>query len=201
MLDPSHPDESLDGILGRLGECLERAQAPYTGLVVCGGAALIATGLHVRTTLDVDILALYDGADRLLDPEPLPEHLLLAAKTVGRELQLPAGWLNNGPSSNSGGLFQMGLPGGLMFRLIRRDYGNRLGVSFVGRLDQIHFKLYASVDRGGYHISDLEALRPTDEELILAGRWAMTHDVSPGFRGMLKQLLQELGHHGAAERL
>ena len=48
---------------------------------------------------------------------------------------------------------------------------------FTGRFDQIHFKLYASVDRGGYHIEDLRALSPSHDELEAAARWAMTHDV------------------------
>ena len=66
-------------------------------------------------------------------------------------------WLNNGPSRDEGGLFQMGLPVGFAERLKERVYGLRLTVYFAGRLDQIHFRLYAATDRGGVHIDDLLA--------------------------------------------
>lgn len=114
---------------------------------------------------------------------------------------LPNCWLNNGPSRDEGGLFQMGLPDGLQERLHAREYGDRLTVYFVGRIDQIHFKLYAAVDRGGYHISDLELLRLADEELWQAARWSVSHDVSPGFRSLLKHLLETLGYAEVASRV
>ena len=43
-------------------------------------------------------------------------------------------------------------------------------------------------------VTGLSSLRPTDEELSQAARWALTHDVSPGFRSLLKQLLETLGY-------
>lgn len=58
----------------------------------------------------------------------------------------------------------------------------------------LHFKLYAAVDRGGYHITDLLALAPTDEEIRQAAQWTLTHDVSDGFQTMLGLLLKELGY-------
>lgn len=42
----------------------------------------------------------------------------------------------------------------------------------------------AAVDRGGYHISDLEALRPTDGEFIQAARWAPSIPVSQSHLGI-----------------
>jgi hypothetical protein len=57
------------------------------------------------------------------------------------------------------------------------------------------------VDRGGYHITDLVALQPSENELEQAARWAMTHDVSQGFRGVLGRLLRELGYGRVVERL
>ena len=71
----------------------------------------------------------------------------------------------------------------------------------LDRLDQIHFKLYASVDRGGYHLQDLEALGPTIEELIQAANWARTHDPSEGFLLVLKDLLEKLGYPDASRQL
>ena len=95
----------------------------------------------------------------------------------------------------------MGLPEGFVSRLSRKDYGGNLTVYFAGREDQIHFKLYAAVDRGGYHIADLLALNPEENELTRAAQWAMTHDVSPGFREVMKHLLKELGYGQVAENI
>jgi hypothetical protein len=163
---------------------------------------LIATGLRHRTTHDADVVALLDEAGELVDPAPLPAALLEAAAQVGRDLGLGERWLNNGPSEGEGGLFQMGLPEGLVSRLSKSVYGPHLTVYFVGRLDQIHFKLYAAADqRGAVHLEDLRALKPIDEELESAARWAMTHDVSPGFRQVLQELLKEMGHETVARIL
>lgn len=175
-------------------------ESQAVGLVICGGAALIATGLRQRTTRDADVVALMSEAGDLVDPAPLPAALLEAAGQVGRDLGLGPGWLNNGPSSGEGGLFQMGLPPGFASRLSKNVFGPRLTVHFIGRLDQIHFKLYAAVDqRDPTHIEDLRALNPTDAELEAAARWAMTHDVSEGFRQVLQQLLKEMGHESVAQ--
>ncbi len=194
-------DSRLDDVFHLLSRCLAHIGAPPVGIVVCGGAALIATGLHARTTTDVDIVALMDANRALVAPTPLPDYLLRAADEVTKTLRLPEHWLNNGPSKDEGGLFQMGLPAGFQERLHVRDCGAHLTVYFIDRIDQIHFRLYAAVDRGGYHISDLEVLRPTDGELVAAARWAMTHDVSEGFRKLLKNLLESLGHAGAAQAI
>lgn len=163
--------------------------APHTELVVCGGSALIAANLVPRTTRDVDIVALMrDGT--LLDSEPLPPYLLSAAEQVGDMLNLPEDWLNNGPASQ----FRMGLPEGFASRLLRMDIGEKLSVHFISRTDQIYFKLFASVDRGGYHITDLKALQPTAEEITAAARWCLTQDVSAGFRFLLNNLLEQIGY-------
>jgi len=196
-LSDSEIQRALDLLSGRLA----RNGAAPTGIVVCGGAALIVLGLNQRTTKDVDIVALSDEARTLYAPAPLPEHLLQAAKEVALTLGLPPDWLNNGPSRDEGGLFQMGLPEGFSERLHPQSYGSHLTVYFIDRIDQIHFKLYAAVDRGGYHISDLELLNPSDDELVRATRWAMTHDVSQGFRALLKSLLESLGHANAAQKI
>lgn len=65
----------------------------------------------------------------------------------------------------------------------------------AGRTDQISFKLYAAVDLGpdSKHFSDLRQLEPTTEELLIAGRWARTHDPSDGFRGQLVRALRDMG--------
>lgn len=87
-----------------------------------------------------------------------------------------------------------GLPEGFIDRLERRDYGDSLTVYFASRYDQIHFKLYALVDQGpGKHETDLQALSPTEEELLAAARWSTSHDPSQGYAQMLRDVLTHLG--------
>jgi hypothetical protein len=86
--------------------------------------------------------------------------------------------------------------------LTGKTYGSRLVVHFIGRLDQIHFKLYAAADqRDGTHLTDLKALHPSAVELEAAARWAMTHDVSEGFKMVLQELLTQLGHESVAKTI
>ena len=171
-------------------------------LVVCGGAALNAMHLVQRTTKDVDIVALIDANNKLADPAPLPEELLVAAVEVADTLQLPQDWLNNGPSNGEGGLFRLGLPNGFQTRLTKRYQGEKLSVYYISRLDQIHFKMYAAIDQlGSYHAADLKKLDPTEEELIQAVQWAKTHDPSDGFQLAVKLFLKEFGYEQLAERI
>ena len=191
---------TLDLALKSLAIRLADNQSPPVGIVVCGGSALILAGLIPRTTRDVDVVALIrNGA--LCSPAPLPAELLKASAEVAEDLGLTKDWLNNGPSKDDGGLFQMGLPQGFSQRLHSSSYSPLLTVYFIDRLDQIFFKLYAAVDRGGYHITDLMALQPSPDELEAAARWSMTHDVSDGFVQVLKMLLRKLGHDHVADRL
>ena len=69
-----------------------------------------------------------------------------------------------------------------------------LTVWYASRFDQIHFKLYATVDQGaGKHEADLRAMDPTYDELLAAARWTRTHDPSEGYRLVLGQVLAALG--------
>lgn len=193
---------NLESALTLLAARLELADASPVRIVVCGGSALIAEGLILRVTRDVGVVALMDSGGRLVSPAPLPGSLLQAAKEVARDLGLEENWLNNGPSRDEGGLFQLGLPEGIDHRLNARVYGSRLTVYFIRRFDQIHFKLYAAADRrDGIHLDDLLLLEPTSAELESAAHWAMTHDVSPGFRMILKDLLRQIGHETVANRV
>ena len=194
--------ENLGRALKLLAGKLGLAQTETVRLVVCGGAALIAMNLRRRTTKDMDVVALLNAAHEPVSPDPLPDFLLKAADQVARDLGLFEGWLNNGPSRGEGGLFQMGMPEGFAGRLTERRYGPRLTVYFIARFDQIHFRLYAAADqRDGTHLNDLEALRSMAAELEAAARWAMTHDVSDGFKMVLKELLTQLGYESVAETI
>jgi hypothetical protein len=192
--------QALELALRSLAIRLDQNRADSVELVVCGGSALILAGLIMRTTRDVDVVALIRQGT-LCTPAPLPPELQQAVREVAEDLNLPEDWLNNGPSRNEGGLFQMGLPDGLANRLTHRVYSGRLTVHVIDRVDQVHFKLYAAADRGGYHITDLRALNPAPDELVVAARWAMTHDVSEGFALVLKDLLRSIGYGTVADRL
>ena len=192
----------LDQALQLLAGKLELKGAAPVNLVVCGGSALIQLGLRSRTTKDLDVVALLTAAHQLASPDPLPAALLEAAEQVGRDMGFFEDWLNNGPSRGEGGLFQLGLPAGLTSRLTEKRYSHGLSVHFVSRVDQIHFKLYASCDqRNGRHMNDLIGLNPSGVELETASRWARTHDVSEGFRTVLQELLSQLGHESIAQRI
>ena len=81
-----------------------------------------------------------------------------------------------------------------MGRVVSRTYGTALIVYFASRFDQIHFKLFATVDQGGgRHEADLRALSPTPSELTVAARWSLTQDPSPGYRSVLVEALRILG--------
>lgn len=189
-------------ILAALGEQLESLLDKPIELLVCGGSALNVLGLVRRATKDVDILAYIERSEKgetfLIKADSLTPELVTASKKVARDFNLPDDWLNTGPAS----AVDLGLPNGFMERVITRKFGQRLIIHFLGRYDQIHFKLYAVVDQGaGKHLDDLLTLKPTSEEIGQAACWTMTHDVSEGFKQNLKALLNHLGFGDVAERL
>ena len=195
-------EKDVDVILSALGEHLAYSAKEPVELLVCGGSALHVLGLVKRTTKDVDVLAYVKrdeaGNIDLIKAEPLIPELTAAVKKVARDFNLPEGWLNAGPAS----AVDLGLPKDIMERVVTRQYGQKLIVHFLGRYDQIHFKLYAAVDQGaGKHLDDLIALTPTAVELESAARWSMTHDVSDGYRQNLKTLLDYMGYKNVSERI
>jgi hypothetical protein len=180
--------EKADELLAALGEQLAAAGEQFD-LVVIGGSALLALGLVERTTRDVDVLAIA-GPEGLAPADPLTSALAQARDRVAQDFGLPTNWLNPGPTD----LLRWGLPDGFLSRVETRFYGTALTVRYAGRLDQIHFKLYAMVDQGaGRHEADLRALDPTADELLAAARWTRTHDPSEGFRNELVAALAHLG--------
>jgi len=190
--------ETLEQALTLLAEKLEFDGVAPVSLVVCGGSSLIALGLVNRTTKDVDVLALMDEGGRLLPSDPLPEAVSRAVEEIAGQLDLDPKWLNGGPTD----LLKWGLPEGFLARLTERKYGNALRIWYVGRLDQIHFKVFAATDAGpGRHVNDLLALAPTNEELLAGARWTLTQDGSEGFVMILKEMLRELGHEDIANQL
>jgi hypothetical protein len=194
--------EEIESILSALGEQLEVLAPEPFEILVCGGSALNLFGFIRRATKDVDVIAYVhrdeEGKVSLIKADPLRPELMEASKRVARDFNLPENWLNAGPAS----AVDLGLPEELMERVITRAFGKELIIHFLGRYDQIHFKLYAAVDQGaGKHFDDLLALQPTAEELEKAARWSMTHDVSEGYKQTLQGLLIHLGYEDVAKRL
>jgi hypothetical protein len=170
------------------------------GLIVCGGTALFALGLVMRTTRDVDVLGVVLETQNGLTIQIItkfPEWLVEAANKVGRDFDLPENLLNLGPASQ----VESGLPGGFEKRLVKKVYGQYLIVYFISRIDQIHFKLYAAVDQDDYHIQDLFALNPTEAEMEMAAKWVVTQDVSEVFKALLKDFLEIHNYGAIAKRI
>lgn len=187
MRTSAHLDSAAatDRLLSALGEQLSLTGDEYD-LIVIGGSALLALGLVSRSTQDVDVVALAGsaGLDKAL---PLPKPLADARARVARDFDLPEDWLNSAAAAD---MLRLGLPQGFAERLTRREYGPFLTVRYASRFDQIHFKLHATVDRGGgKHFSDLQALEPSQAELLAAARWTRTHDPSDGFLSVLTEVL------------
>lgn len=174
----------LEQALEALGEVLE-SRGQGGELVAIGGGSLLLLGLIQRPTKDLDVVALVEDGI-LRKGEPLPDFIMTAVHDVALAMGLADDWLNPGPSD----LFTFGLPIGFMARVETHTYGS-LVVHVAGRIDQIHFKLYAAVDQGprSKHFADLLQLSPTEEELIAAAAWCKTHDPSDGFTMMLERLL------------
>jgi hypothetical protein len=191
---------TLEHALTLLGEIVAARGHPAEHFVVCGGSALLALGLISRTaTRDVDVLARLE-ARQLVQAKPLPPAIREAADAVRTQLDLPVDWFNTDPADDS--FFRLGFPVGIEDRLTHHRYGPALTIGFVGRYEQIHFKLYAAADQGpGRHVSDLQDLRPTAEEILAAARWTRLQDPSEGFRMVLADLLRHLGHAQLVDQL
>lgn len=189
----------LERALTLLAERLRLAGLPSQELIVCGGTSLIARGFVSRVTRDVDVLAHRTSGSEFVSARLLPVEFYTEARRVAVDLGLPENWINSAPVA----LFEMGMPQGFFERLEARTYSD-LKIWYIGRLDQIHLKLYAAADDhggGSRHLNDLIALQPTPEELLMAARWTMTHDVSQPFKELLKAVLTDMQHDDLAAEL
>lgn len=190
----------IDEIFTALDRQIELEGGGHVALVVIGGAALAALGLIQRTTKDVDVLGeanIKNGKVLIRKMKDFPDFLKKAASKVQRDFNLPEDWLNLGPASQ----LDLGLPPGFETRLVEKRYGKHLTVYFASRLDLIYLKLFAAIDRGGYHIQDLLELNPSEEEIEMAAKWVLTQDVSPEFRSLLKDFLRKHGYGKVAQRI
>jgi len=196
MLDKA----TIENLLTALGKQIESMKQGPINIVICGGASLNVLGQIRRTTKDIDIMGIYERerSGKLNVREAvLPKWFMDAVDRVRKDFNLPESWINVGPTS----IVRFGLPKNFEKRLVKKRYSKALSVYYISRLDQIHFKLYASADRGGHHVDDLVALKPKNKEIEKAALWSMTHDVSEGFRLVLKDLLAKLGFKDVCEKI
>lgn len=180
----------LEQALAALGENLDARDHRFD-VVLVGGANLLLGGVIARPTKDGDLLGQRLDSGDVVAMHELPPDLARAVADVALAYGLAPDWLNTGPGS----LVALGLPAGFASRLTCRTFGG-LRVWLAGRYDMVCFKLYAAADHWpsqDRHIADLVALRPTRDELVLAARWARTHDPSPAFRAMLVGVLASMG--------
>lgn len=178
--------EEILKYLTSLSQSYEDLGGESLDVSICGGAALNILDLVQRTTKDVD----------LVFSETLPTLFIEAIQITANYFNLKPDWINQGPVE----LLKLGLPEGYFERCHPLRLGNITWL-LTGRTDQIHFKLYASLDRGGYHIQDLLALHPTDEEIFQAAQWCFTHDVSDPFKELALDFLNRQGWEHAAKKL
>jgi hypothetical protein len=179
----------LETALTALGELLAARELHYEVVLVGGGNLILRELIARPTTKDLDILGART-ANGVAQIRPMPEPLRDAVIDVGRAFGLADDWLNTGPDS----LLDLGLPEGFSERLERRDFGGFVAW-LAGRFDMVCFKLYAAVDQGprSRHFQDLRELEPERDDLLVAARWATSHDPSPGFRSLLIDTLRGLG--------
>ncbi len=190
--------ETIDKIFDALSKNIGLNKGKGISIVVCGGTALFVLDLVSRTTRDVDILGTVDEKrGEISYLSKFPDWFLKSAATVARDFNLPDDWINLGPAEQ----IKSGLPDGLFKRLKKKKYGKCLNIYFISRIDQIYFKLYASLDRGGYHVDDLWELNPTKKELLNASNWVLTQDVSAGFKCILISFLKKFNYNEIVEEL
>ena len=182
-----HDKKALLRALESLGEVLAFRHLA-ADIAIIGGSALLLRDLSSRVTRDVGVVAFVDGSD-LIDAKDLPTQFLDAIRDVAADLDLDPDWINTGPA----GLLEFGLPDGFLERCETIRFGG-LTVRVADRFDQIHFKLYASADQGprSKHVTDLEILHPSKDELHTAGQWCRTHDPSPGFAESVLAVIKHL---------
>jgi hypothetical protein len=177
----------LETVLTALGQLLQDRNLNYQ-IVAIGGGGLLLIGLMIRTTKDLDLVALMDKGE-FISANPLPIQLMQAIEEVAIAFNMNKDWINIGPSD----LLTLGLPHGFKNRLSTIRYGG-LTIHLAGRFDQICFKLYATVDQGptSKHYADLKHLKPNKIELEDAKKWCITHDTSEGFYTELEAVINEL---------
>jgi hypothetical protein len=177
----------LETALRTLGRLLN-SRGLYYEVVAIGGGALLLLGFMIRTTKDLDLVALINKSE-FISANPLPKPLIQAIEEVAITYNLRKDWINTGPAD----LLTLGLPIGFKNRMSTIDYEG-LTLHLAGRFDQICFKLYATVDQApkSKHYIDLKHLKPNKPELEEAKKWCITHDISQAFLHDIELVIKEI---------
>lgn len=197
------PSETQKRLLEELAEWLEFEDSEPVDWLVCGGVALMLQGLQSRTTRDVDVLATWN--DQSVEVVCINEFSPTVVRCIQHvidahpELEgLDQRWINLGPAK----LARDGLPSGYEQRITTIQFGTRLTLRLLGRLDLVALKLYAAADDHGarqpIHLQDLRELRPTRDELDTAVDWIRTLSDFELKRQELKHVARELGYEDLA---
>lgn len=189
--------DALGALLDAVGESVE--------LAIVGGGALVLTGVHVRATEDVDVVALRDGDWR--PASSLPAEVIQFVRDVGRALDLPlkqtgwnADWLNTAVSF----LMPDDLPPGFFERTVVHEFGGLI-LHVPSRTDLGALKVLAATrsSRGSDRqkdIQDLVRLAPRGEDLAAALRWVATRRPAEDFWSVrATSLLDDLAAAGMGE--
>jgi hypothetical protein len=98
--------------------------------------------------------------------------------------------MNRGPA----GQWDVGLPPGFAKRVAWRTYGG-LDVGLADRLDLVCFKLEAAADQptsDSRHFRDLVALDPSDDELVIACRWAREKNAGVEYETIIDRVIEHV---------
>ena len=172
--------------LKQLGRKIAQYDLEEVHFLICGGAALSLIGTDIRPTKDVDILAILSPSkDSLIH---ISDELLTAIHATAKELGLAIDWLNDAAANISG---KITLPEGIEQRAQQLSFGPCLKISVISRQDQISLKMFASISdsKSQRHLKDLEALKPTSQELKIAAQWLNLQNPSEAFKHRLKELI------------
>ena len=189
--------DAIEEALERLGKLMLYDYAESISLVVCGGGALNAMNIASMTTKDVDVLVIIEETDdgrKLKMGSVLPQNLVKLIADVGRDLRQDEDWLNMGPKNV---LEEYGVPGGMVERLEKREYGPALTLYFIHRTDQIYFKVLAAADPNAkpHHMEDLkDNIKPDRGEVQAAMDWLLDRKTEWPFRNRLRYVAAELGY-------
>ena len=188
----------IQNVLNALAEQLEVLHTGPVELIVCGGAAMQTLGYITRRTEDIDIIAHLDEAMAIIRGRPPCPLFAQALRRVQKDFNLSNDWM----SDRSRVLVDLGVPEGLLDRAEKRSFRINLIVHFIGRHDQICFKLYAAVDEfGGKHLDDLLAMKPSDGDLVKAAQWCISASPAKGYRKIIRDFLEKTGFSNVAEGL
>lgn len=165
----SGADDLLWRALDHLGATLADRGLVYE-VVVVGSAALVLQGRLVRTTQDVDAIAIAEAGEEPRPVATMPGPLRDAVKDVATALDLDEDWLNVGVTAFVPPIVLSDvLPGAAM----QTRGGLRLRIA--DRIAIAKLKLYAAVDDPmAQHVEDLRGLSLEGHEIATVVDWFRT---------------------------